>query len=216
MALLFQPHKLLAFDIRSKSPAALEQFLDQQRLRERVSVHPDVDQSDDGALRKCLRDNDISRLDMVVDDASHLLIPTLVSFNLLFPLLRAGGLYVIEDWSCQIEMSAGLTRVLQDEPNGHMADNMRALEKTRGPNAKDQVPLAKLALLLSLLAAERPDVVEEVRLRQGWMEVRRGAAALPDSFDVARAVSPLSRRMLASTDPGFYQDLFDQVLAARP
>ena len=37
-------------------------------------------------------------LDLVIDDASHLYGPTMASFEVLFPRLRPGGLYVIEDW----------------------------------------------------------------------------------------------------------------------
>jgi hypothetical protein len=37
-------------------------------------------------------------LDLVVDDCSHLYEPTRASFNELFPRLRPGGAYVIEDW----------------------------------------------------------------------------------------------------------------------
>ena len=39
------------------------------------------------------------QLDLVIDDASHLYTETKKSFEILFPLLKAGGLYVIEDWS---------------------------------------------------------------------------------------------------------------------
>jgi hypothetical protein len=35
---------------------------------------------------------------IIIDDASHLGGPTLAAFDTLFPLLRNGGLYVIEDW----------------------------------------------------------------------------------------------------------------------
>ena len=38
-------------------------------------------------------------LDMVMDDASHIYESTLVSFQILFPLLPEGGLYIIEDWA---------------------------------------------------------------------------------------------------------------------
>ena len=38
-------------------------------------------------------------LDLVIDDASHLYGPTKASFEALFPLLREGGVYVIEDWA---------------------------------------------------------------------------------------------------------------------
>ena len=38
------------------------------------------------------------RLDLVIDDASHELHATKASFETLFPLLRSGGWYIIEDW----------------------------------------------------------------------------------------------------------------------
>ena len=38
-------------------------------------------------------------LDLVIDDASHHVDLTEASFNVLFPRLRPGGLYVIEDWA---------------------------------------------------------------------------------------------------------------------
>jgi hypothetical protein len=37
-------------------------------------------------------------LDLVIDDASHHLEKTRRSFEILFPRLRQGGLYIIEDW----------------------------------------------------------------------------------------------------------------------
>ena len=40
-----------------------------------------------------------NELDLVVDDASHAYEETKTSFEVLFPLLRPGGIYVIEDWS---------------------------------------------------------------------------------------------------------------------
>ena len=42
-------------------------------------------------------------LDLVMDDASHLGPQTRASFETLFPRLRAGGLYIIEDWSWHLQ-----------------------------------------------------------------------------------------------------------------
>ncbi|MFP3608175.1 class I SAM-dependent methyltransferase, partial [Paraburkholderia sp. SIMBA_053] len=36
---------------------------------------------------------------LVVDDASHFYEQTKTSFKTLFPLVRPGGLYIIEDWN---------------------------------------------------------------------------------------------------------------------
>jgi hypothetical protein len=40
-----------------------------------------------------------NELDFVIDDASHTYEHTRRSFEILFPLLRPGGLYLIEDWA---------------------------------------------------------------------------------------------------------------------
>lgn len=37
-------------------------------------------------------------MDLVVDDASHFYEQTKTSFQTLFPLVRPGGMYIIEDW----------------------------------------------------------------------------------------------------------------------
>lgn len=38
-------------------------------------------------------------LDLVFDDASHRYHQTLESFNIIFPYLKKGGIYIIEDWA---------------------------------------------------------------------------------------------------------------------
>ena len=64
-----------------------------------MHIHTDVDQSDRGHLAK-IADEAFgdAPLDLVVDDCSHQYEATRASFNELFPRLRAGGLYTIEDW----------------------------------------------------------------------------------------------------------------------
>lgn len=55
------------------------------------------DQSDEkGLSRICLVDNPL----VIVDDASHISSLTIKTFEILFPLLKSGGLYCIEDLSC--------------------------------------------------------------------------------------------------------------------
>jgi len=50
-------------------------------------------------LEHIVRNELANELDLVVDDASHTYEQTKASFEILFPLLRPGGIYVIEDWS---------------------------------------------------------------------------------------------------------------------
>ena len=44
-------------------------------------------------------------IDLVIDDASHLYVETKASFEELFPRLRPGGLFIIEDWASGHTMS---------------------------------------------------------------------------------------------------------------
>lgn len=53
-------------------------------------------QDDPADLRKLVER--ASEFDVVIDDCSHLAGPTRTAFTILFPFLRPGGFYVIEDW----------------------------------------------------------------------------------------------------------------------
>lgn len=74
-------------DIEDKS------FLDGDRLHTHRGS-----QSDEGLLSRLAGHDDPDyRFDIIIDDGSHQQADILTSFNTLFPLLRPGGIYVIED-----------------------------------------------------------------------------------------------------------------------
>jgi hypothetical protein len=95
---LVAPHKLVGIDARP-APGALEHFIARRGLREQVRPYYGVDQTDRARLAEIVAaEFGAEPLDLVVDDASHLLDATRVTFDALFPRLRKGGIYVIEDW----------------------------------------------------------------------------------------------------------------------
>ena len=53
--------------------------------------------SQDDAVRLGALAREVGGFDVVVDDASHINVLTVASFRILFPFLRPGGLYAIED-----------------------------------------------------------------------------------------------------------------------
>lgn len=55
-------------------------------------------QEDPALFQRLMAENDLHAFDVIIDDCSHMGSLSLNSFNLLFPFLRPGGLYVIEDW----------------------------------------------------------------------------------------------------------------------
>jgi len=81
-----------------KNPA-LDEILRRHSLTERVKLHFSVSQDNRAAVSEILdREFAGEPLDLVIDDASHYYEHSRTSFEIAFPRLRAGGLYVIEDW----------------------------------------------------------------------------------------------------------------------
>ena len=133
-----------------------------------------VNQAAGDAMGPILRENFGSApLDLVVDDASHELDLTRQSFNMLFPLLRPGGLYIIEDWGW-----------------GHL----RFARERRGPS------LAKLVLHLVLSLPYADDLIDEINVNKYWALVRRGHASIPQPFDIADQISDRGRQLLSVDD----------------
>jgi predicted O-methyltransferase YrrM len=93
---LFKPRRMSAVDIGREPVVALCHYIADKDGR---FVHFSTSQSDSEVLEHIVRDELANELDLVVDDASHTYEQTKASFEILFPLLQAGGLYLIEDWS---------------------------------------------------------------------------------------------------------------------
>lgn len=87
-----------------------------------------VAQQDDLTLPTRLHDLSPSGYDLIVDDASHLGPPTYRTFCNLWPLVKSGGFYVIEDWcvgfpnystydDSMLAMAMGMLNLFED-PDG--------------------------------------------------------------------------------------------------
>lgn len=96
----FQPRKHVAIDISQKRDSNYFQWYVKSRgLEERIKTYWGVDRGDSEKLREIVENEFCGSLDLVIDDASHMYELTKTSFEVLFPLLRPGGLYIIEDWA---------------------------------------------------------------------------------------------------------------------
>jgi Methyltransferase domain len=172
-AQLARPHKLVAVDLKTTASPALEEYLDTRRLRDTVSPYYGVDQADTPRLTKLLdAEFGTEPLDLVVDDASHAVAATRTTFNTLFPRLRPGATYIIEDWSW-----------------AHSPLPIRV----------DETPLTVLVFELTLACANRRDIIPEITINRGWARVQRGPADLDDSFDVAALIDDRGRGLLPKT-----------------
>lgn len=182
LALLARPRRLVALELSPEPVDALVETLAQHGLDGHVRPHFGVDQGDREAVRAIVeRELGDEPLDVVVDDASHLYGPTLASFEVLFPRLRPGGLYVIEDWTWQDAFArnyeAAIERgvELSEEGLANVAAHMTG-------EAERERPLSLLSLHLVLACAQSP-VIADVTVDEDWTTVRRGPGELdPEGF----------------------------------
>lgn len=96
----FQPRKQVGIDLLQRADSEyFRGYIGSRKLGARLKTYWGTDQSDALKLRSIANREFDGPLDLVIDDASHFYQPTKSSFECLFPLLRPGGLYLIEDWA---------------------------------------------------------------------------------------------------------------------
>jgi SAM-dependent methyltransferase len=162
---LWRPECHVGVDIEDRRSADLDAYLDDPERSGRVFLHWDVDQSDRSRLRRIADAHVEGPLDLVIDDASHLYAPTKASLETLLPLLRPGGLYVIEDWAW-----------------GHWGNGPHRLHPVPGREAPTP-------LVVELLAAAGTSdrAIAAVDVRRHFVVVERGPGELdPAGFRLDR------------------------------
>lgn len=184
MALAIQPALLIAVDIAERRVAALDDLISDRGLEHVIRPHYGVDQADRKPLIDLVRaELDGALIDVVIDDASHLLTPTRASFESLFPLVRPGGLYIIEDWEVQNRNADAYatTRpaLAEDDYVAAVVAQMRR-EQVRPPESE---PVSRLVIELSLAQATWGTAIDGFSVNRHWIAVRRGTADLdPATF----------------------------------
>jgi predicted O-methyltransferase YrrM len=189
VATLAEVRKLVAVDLAPAASPAFARWAAQHT--DRVSAIFGVDQSDQSTLREILASEFQGEpLDLVVDDASHRLEPSRASFNVLFPHLRPGGLYLIEDWTIPHELEKAQAEQREDWLTTPAANS----EHTK--TLMTEPPLTLLLLEASLSTAYG-NVIEEVSIRRGWASVRRGSDPVdPQDFRISDCYLPGARGLL--------------------
>ncbi len=154
-------------------------------------------------------------LDLVTDDASHLLDLTRISFETLFPRIRPGGVFIIEDWNCDHLRAEAVAEALATEDSpGRQAFNDQLKERLADRSSTEctrrsrlgsrsrqrilkahpflacpRVPSRSCTMELLAARAWSGDVVSELIINDYWVIVVRGPATLDlDSFRVANMV----------------------------
>lgn len=193
---LYRPKKLLALELSSQPVASLLDFLEEHDPENNVRLCWGVDQADTQAVPALVGETfGDELLDIVVDDASHLLAPSTATFEMLFPRLRQGGVFIIEDWSLDHQLEKFV-----EADTGASAD-VAALQKhvAEADNPKPLKPTSILICQLVLAAARNPEWIRSVHLFKGHCEVRRGIADIAPGTSIEEYTGELGR-MLFSPD----------------
>lgn len=178
---LARPRRLVAIDRDPLTEviARIEAHASIAGLPDVVRTLGDVDQADRRRLAEIVENEFAgSPLDLVLDDCSHLYEPTRASFNELFPRLRPGGLYVIEDWEWA-------------HPSLDSEDPERVLYP-------DEVPMTRLLFEIVLAIPSVPGLIADFSLDQRAAVITRGDAEVdPSAFEISACSNRKGRELLA-------------------
>lgn len=180
---ILKPVKHVAVDLTTHGDSDyFQRYMKSGDLEGRIKTCWGVDQADGDKLREIVAQEFHGPLDLVIDDASHLYGPTRSSFETLFPLLRPGGLYIIEDWAWH------------HDKEYQTPDHPWALE----------TPVTRLVFDLVEATGSSLTFIPAMRLSRGLTMVERGEMTPQELQDfrlddhiVRRPSPPLSRRLMA-------------------
>jgi cephalosporin hydroxylase len=175
---LCQPDNMLTIDI-GPSVNTLESYKNQLQDNSLSTVY-EISQSDPIRIPLAIQQRFGSTpIDLVIDDASHDYEHTLKSLNLIFPYMRPGGYYIIEDWAWGYHTYSMPEEYVQQTS-----------------------PLTRLAFELVTLAGLAPKIIEDLTVNKHHLILKRGSAKLtPESFDYRSFVDLTPETYLASS-PG--------------
>jgi hypothetical protein len=175
---LFQPRKHVGLDFaqRGDSPY-FRRYVASRGLDQRIATCWGVDQADAARIQAIVRKEFDGPLDLILDDASHMYGPTKASFETLFPLLRPGGLYIIEDWAWA---------------------HWKEFQTPNHPWAAEPA-LTRLIFELIAAAGSSAEVIASLEVFQGFVAIERGALQLPEheQFKLERFISNRPRMSIA-------------------
>lgn len=162
---LLKPEKLCCIELNS-SADELAAYIERQGLSGRLCAYYDTDQANKPRLREILNANfGEASLDVVIDDASHLYTPSLATFEVMFPRLRPGGLYFLEDWKVHVILSHHGRKPRSEEP-----------------------PLHRLVHELLNVSMVHSDIISKVECYRNFVVFERGDSSLDSGELDIRAI----------------------------
>jgi hypothetical protein len=162
----FSPQRLVGVDFNPTDVPALGEYCGSQDRSNRIGVYLGVNQADRPALAAICNEAFAGEpIDLAIDDASHFYQETRETFRALFPRLRPGGIYIVEDWGW-----------------AHWPGDHWQKEKG-GDYFRMKLPLSNLLVELMLLCASSPGFVRRVAFNETVIYVERGPDPIPSDFE---------------------------------
>lgn len=173
LQLLAKPKKFLALELDTERVPMLDQFIKGNGLEGSLRVEHGVNQADSVRIKELVLEHfgEDRCIDHVIDDASHFLTETRSSFETLFPLIRPGGSYIVEDYaaahmffSSDFEASNSNDEAYLDTIQKYSKHCLQA----------DQKPVHLLAVEAMLASINAPEIVKKVIVDRPWLRIVRG------------------------------------------
>lgn len=172
-----RPKRFVGVDRLPGERTVVHEYASKRGFGDVLRTFGGVDQADRARLAELVGEEFDGPLDLVIDDCSHEYEATRSSFNELFPRLRQGGVYAIEDWPW------AHTPLDADFPEGMFPD---------------QIPLTRLIFEIVLAIPSVPGLIEGVEIERGAAFARRGDAEMNAAdFDISSCSNPRGRELLA-------------------
>ena len=182
LSLLARPHALIACELDTERVGALDEFIEARELGSVVRPFYGIDQADRARLAALLdRELPGQALDLVIDDASHRYDETKASFEVLFPRLRRGGLFIIEDWAADYAYAERIEATLSDPSSPEAAALDRRLAETVVAGSGESWPLPRIGVELLHICGGSDGVVAKLEINKHWIAAERG----PSELDLA-------------------------------
>jgi|SRR5215213_6682272 len=169
----FRPKKYVALDYSNRGDSEyFKLYKKTRKLEGSIQTYWGVDQANSKRVQEIMRQEFDEPIDLIIDDASHQYLGTKASFETLFPLLRPGGLYIIEDWAWGCWRDPNAAYDPKFVVAGHPKHFLSSIYSKK-------TPLSKLVIEI-LMVTGSTWLIEEITVCQGFVAVQRSWHQLQD------------------------------------
>lgn len=188
--MISKPKKLLSLELSPDRIDKLDNYIKAENAGDIIRAEFGVDQADSKRVRELQLEHigPGRSIDLVLDDASHILGPTRSSFETLFPYIREGGSFIIEDYAAA-HVGAALLVPEAAKGSKSAAKQFRAIMSTA--LSSDHKPCHMLAVEAMLAAMVDQGIVRRVAVNHQALRIVRGNKDIenPESFSLRKLAS---------------------------